>query len=58
MRPDSRTFRLRAVQNEQRARFASDPNIKAEWQALAIEWHTLANAVAEASDEDAGTEIG
>jgi len=46
MKAQSRTFRLRAVQSEQRAHDASDPIIRAEWEELAIEWHLLANAVA------------
>ncbi len=33
---------LRALASEQRARDASDPAIKKEWEALAIEWHLLA----------------
>jgi hypothetical protein len=49
MKAQSRTFRLRAVLSEQRARDASDPIIKAEWEELAIEWHLLANSVAESS---------
>lgn len=36
---------LRAVSAEQRAREASDPATKKEWEALAIEWHQLANAI-------------
>jgi len=34
---------LRALASEQRARDASDPAIRKEWEALAIEWHLLAN---------------
>lgn len=34
---------LRALASEERARAASDPTIKNEWEALAIEWHLLAN---------------
>jgi hypothetical protein len=52
MNTQSRTLRLRAVQNEQRASAASDPIIKAEWEALAIEWHALANAVSQTSGDD------
>jgi hypothetical protein len=33
---------LRALASEQRAHDASDPAIKKEWEALAIEWHLLA----------------
>jgi hypothetical protein len=51
MKAESRIYRLRAVQSEQRARDASDPQTKAEWDELAIEWHLLANAVAKASGE-------
>jgi hypothetical protein len=51
MKAQSRTFRLRAIQSEQRARDASDSLVKAEWDELAIEWHLLANAVAQASGE-------
>jgi len=47
----SRTFRLRTVQSEQRAHAASDPVAKAEWEELAIQWHLLANAGAQSSDE-------
>ena len=51
MNAQSHTFRLRAIQSEQRAA-ASDPIIKAEWEALAIEWHALASAVSRSSGED------
>jgi hypothetical protein len=57
MNIQSHTFRLRAVQNEQRAAAAPDPIIKAEWEALAIEWHALANAVSQSSGEDDQIEI-
>jgi len=40
---------LRAVLAEQRAREASDPAIKREGEALAIEWHQLANAISKAA---------
>jgi hypothetical protein len=33
---------LRALASEQRAHDASDPAIKKEWEALALEWHLLA----------------
>jgi hypothetical protein len=51
MKVQSRTFRLRAIQSEQRARDASDPLIRGEWEELAIEWHLLANAIAQESGE-------
>ena len=51
MNPESRLFRLRAVQCEQRARDSADPLIKGEWEELAIEWHLLANAIGKASGE-------
>jgi hypothetical protein len=49
MKDKSSAFRLRAIDCERRARDASDPLIKREWEELAIEWHLLANA--EASGE-------
>jgi hypothetical protein len=54
---ESATFRLRAIQSEQRASAAPDPNIKAEWEALAMEWHALASAVSQSSGEDDQIEI-
>jgi len=36
---------LRALASEQRARDASDPTIKREWEALAFEWHQLAHII-------------
>ncbi len=47
----SEMYRLRALQNEQRARAVSDALIRAEWEALAIEWHSLASAAAQATDD-------
>jgi len=52
MKPDSHLFRLRAIQSEQRARDASDPLSKAEWEELAIEWHALASAATHWSSDD------
>ncbi len=40
---------LRALRCEQRASESFDPAIKREWEALAIEWHQLANTVAKAT---------
>jgi hypothetical protein len=57
MNDQSHRFRLRAIQNEQRARAASDPNVRAEWEALAIEWHALASAISQSSGEDDQFEI-
>jgi hypothetical protein len=57
MNAQSHTFRLRAIQNEQRARAASDLIMRAEWEALAIEWHALANAVSQSSSEDHQIEV-
>ena len=57
MNAQSHTYRLRAVQNKQRARAASDPIIKAEWEALSIECHALANAVAQLSGDNDQIEI-
>jgi hypothetical protein len=41
---ETEMYRRRAIQSEQRARAVSDPLIKGEWEALAIEWHSLASA--------------
>jgi hypothetical protein len=43
----SSTYRLRALASEQRAREASDPEIKKEWEDLAIQWHLIAHIAAE-----------
>lgn len=47
MAEQSATYRLRALASEQRAREASDPTIKKEWEDLAIQWHLIANIAAE-----------
>ncbi len=41
----------RALASEQRARDASDPAIKKEWEALAIEWHLLATMTEKATNK-------
>jgi hypothetical protein len=43
----SATYRLRALASEQRAREASDPALKKEWEDLAIQWHLIAHIAAE-----------
>ena len=43
----SATYRLRALASEQRAREASDPVVKKEWEDLAIQWHLIAHIAAE-----------
>jgi hypothetical protein len=43
----SSTYRLRALASEQRAREASDPTTKKEWEDLAIQWHLIAHVAAE-----------
>ncbi len=43
----SATYRLRALVSEQRAREVSDPEIKREWEDLAIQWHLIAHIAAE-----------
>ena len=43
----SATYRLRALASEQRAREATDPAIKKEWEDLAIQWHLIAHMAAE-----------
>jgi hypothetical protein len=49
---DSNLALLRALASEQRAREASDPAIKKEWEALAIEWHQLATVIVKATKSD------
>ncbi len=50
--PDrSNDYRLKAVASEQRAKLASDPGLKSEWQELAIQWHLMANLSAQATDK-------
>jgi hypothetical protein len=39
-------YRAKALDCEQRAREASDPTSKQDWEELAIEWHTMANFAA------------
>jgi hypothetical protein len=47
----SRIYRLRAVAAERRASQAIDSVVRMEWEELAIEWHFLANAIADAQGE-------
>jgi hypothetical protein len=46
MTSETRTFRLRALQCEKRARETPDSPTKTEWERLAVEWHAVANAIA------------
>jgi hypothetical protein len=39
-------YRAKALDCEQRAREASDPTSKQDWEELGIEWHTMANFAA------------
>jgi hypothetical protein len=43
----SERFRFRALASEVFARDATDPAIKDAWTEIAIEWHALANRVAQ-----------
>lgn len=49
---DSNLALMRALASEQHARDASDPIVKKEWEALAIEWHQLATAIAKTTRGD------
>jgi len=40
-------YRLKALNCENLAREASDPAIKFAWAEIAIEWHALANRIAQ-----------
>jgi hypothetical protein len=42
-------YRAKALACEERARHASDPTSKRDWEELAIEWHTMANFAAKES---------
>ncbi len=53
MNSKSRFFRSKAIICEQRARDATDPISKREWEEMAIEWHSMANLAAAADDDDA-----
>ena len=39
-------FRLKALFSEQRARESREPGSRSDWEALAIEWHAMANLAA------------
>lgn len=43
----SKTCRLRALASEQRAKAASDPVSRREWEELAMQWHMIANVAGE-----------
>jgi hypothetical protein len=47
----SGVFRLKAQFSEARAREATDPTSRNDWEELAIEWHMMANPAAGASGE-------
>jgi hypothetical protein len=47
----SEMFRTRAIVGEQRGRESLDPDIKRQWEVLAIEWHALANFAATETGE-------
>jgi hypothetical protein len=49
---------LRAIASEQRARDASDPAIRKEWEALAIEWHLLASTTEKTNNKVSQTKSG
>jgi hypothetical protein len=51
MADQSNVYRLRAVACEQRSKQTADPTVKKEWDELAIEWHLLANIVAQATNK-------
>ena len=54
---ETEIHRLRALRCEQRAYRAIDPLFEAEWEALAIEWDAVANAVAQSSGDSDQIEI-
>lgn len=48
----SETYRLRAINSEQRARDAKDAPTRSAWTEIAIEWHALAFRAAQGSNTD------
>uniref|UniRef100_Q07R97 Uncharacterized protein n=1 Tax=Rhodopseudomonas palustris (strain BisA53) TaxID=316055 RepID=Q07R97_RHOP5 len=41
--PRAALCRLKAIASEQRAKEATDPAVRQDWEELAIEWHLAAN---------------
>ena len=52
----SEKYRIKALECEKRSRDASNYDVKSEWGDVAIEWHTLANRVAEFAGIDSELE--
>jgi hypothetical protein len=48
----SEKLRLKALFSERRARESTDERSKRDWEELAIQWHTMANLVADATREN------
>ena len=48
----SEKYHLKAVGCEQCAERASDQTTEQQWQALATQWHSMADQAAKLSDED------
>jgi hypothetical protein len=46
--PRAALCRLKAIASEQRAKDATDPTLRQDWEEMAIEWHLLANLTATA----------
>ena len=57
MADPSATYRLRALNCEQHACDACDPDIIREWEELAIQWHLMANLAAEATGKTSDIDI-
>ena len=53
---EAKCFETRAIVCEQRGRESLDPDIKRQWEVLAIEWHSLANFAATKTGEITVTE--
>jgi hypothetical protein len=53
----SEKYRLKALTCEKLGRDATDFDIKCAWAEIAIEWHALANRLAQESNKDHESEL-
>jgi hypothetical protein len=53
----SETYRAKALESEKIGRDATDQALKRAWAEIAIEWHCLANRIAQATGQDSELEF-
>jgi hypothetical protein len=53
----AKMHRMRAVRCNQRASQATDPQVKRDWEELAIEWHHLASEAERSDGDDSEIEV-